>query len=1445
MSNPLVAAKQDSTTWHSGINVIDDAASAYDGIASGSWIEGGIGALGAGLDVLTMAMNPVGTLISYGLNWLIEHVKPLQDALNQLAGDADQIAAYSQTWKNIATAVDKAAKDLTASVAKDTANWAGAAADAYRANIKNKIDHLGAASTCASAIGTVVEIVGVITGAVRMLVRDMVTQAVGDFVQDALEEVCSLGLGTPVVVAQVVEQVAAWTEKIGAVVKKLINSVEKLRPIMSKLEEIFAAIKTVMSEVHGRPGEAEPHGSGNGSTHASSTVDEPRATPGGGEPHTTSGDGTHPSDAGTTASGDPSTGDPAGTKPQSTSSEPNDTNARDHTDPSKDGRPNDGKCTGGDPVDLATGEMLMSQTDVELPGVLALVLRRTHLSTYRLGRSFGSSWASTLDQRVESDADGVCYVGADGVTLTYPAPPVDGTPVLPSHGTRWPLRAISATEFTVTSPIDGHVRYFGSPEKTGVITRVLLSAIADRNGNRVTIVRDASGTPTAIDHSGGYRIAVDTVNGRITELRMTRAAAVDIPLVSYQYNAEGHLSAVGNSSGRAMRFEYDSNGRVTRWIDRNGHWYSYHYNDAGQVVGTDGSGGALACSIQYDQQNRVTSYRNSLGAVSTYHFDDDWQLVREVDPLGATTRFERDQYGRVTAETDPLGRTTRYEYGLTEEPTRIVHPDGSGTTAIQDEHGLPVAITDDDGAVWRYRRDERGNIVEETDPAGAVTRYGYDELGHRRTETDALGNVHRIETDARGLPVAVINPLGRTTRITRDELGRVAATIDPLGNMTRTTWTVEGKPLTRTRPDGTVDRWRHDPEGNFAEYSVGGGPLLAIATTHFDLPVVQVNADGSRIEFGYDTELNLTTVTNAQGSVWRYEYDPAGFLVREADFNGRVTTYERDDAGRLVSKTNGAGQTTTYQHDLRGNVVTTQSPTDTMNFAYDLAGRLVSASSRDSYLVLTRDVLGRVLTETVNGRTVASDYDALGRCVRRETPSGTVSAWEFDAAGSPIALHNGSRTLAFAYDAAGRETTRTSPSGLRLAHSWDANDQLVSQTALAGNGKPVQHRTFQYRPDGNVTAIADQIAGSREFDLDPFGRITQVHSRRRSEYYQYDVAGNLTNAATPGTAPAEQWRYTGTLLHEAGALRYQYDPQGRVTRKQRGADVWHYTWNADDQLIGLVTPDNATWRYRYDALGRRIAKERHAAGQVVERVDFVWDGTTLAEQVTSLRSVTWDYDPSSHRPLVQAERLGTDEKFYAIVTDLVGAPTELLDEHGNVAWFAQTTAWGEPIAHGGAATTPLRFPGQYADAESGLNYNYFRYYDPETARYFSADPIGLSGGYAPHSYVPNPFTWLDPLGLSLLDVAKNGVRIVVHEYDVDWPAHAHVTGRGRDVSVGPNGHPIKGEPELSSQQKQVVEHYKTEVRKAVKKLGRRNQAEKQAADAERERKAAASGSCKG
>ncbi|GAA2334583.1 hypothetical protein SVIO_027910 [Streptomyces violaceusniger] len=107
-----------------------------------------------------------------------------------------------------------------------------------------------------------------------------------------------------------------------------------------------------------------------------------------------------------------------------------------------------------------------------------------------------------------------------------------------------------------------------------------------------------------------------------------------------------------------------------------------------------------------------------------------------------------------------------------------------------------------------------------------------------------------------------------------------------------------------------------------------------------------------------------------------------------------------------------------------------------------------------------------------------------------------------------------------------------------------------------------------------------------------------------------------------------------------------------------------------------------------------------------------------------------------------------DAQFHAIVTDLVGTPTELVTPDGTLVWQARTTIWGTPLSTPpGEVDCPLRFPGQYADPETGLNYNFFRYYDPETARYLTPDPLGLAPADNPHIYVVNPLTWAGPLGL--------------------------------------------------------------------------------------------------
>jgi RHS repeat-associated protein len=1048
--------------------------------------------------------------------------------------------------------------------------------------------------------------------------------------------------------------------------------------------------------------------------------------------------------------------------------------------------PEDMTCA-ADPIDVATGHMVLPQRDVDLPGVLPLVVERTHNSGYRLGRWFGPSWASTVDQRLVVDGEGVLYTGPDGVVLLYPHP-TPGATVLPELGARLPL---SRTEdgYTITDPTTGRTLHFARR----IAESWPLTAVTDRVGHRITIHYDPDGVPAEIHHTGGYHIQISTTDDRITALHLG-----EVELMRYSYT-DGHLTEVINSSEQALRFRYDQAGRITEWVDRNDCWYRYTYDGQGRCVRAEGADGFLDATFCYERENRVTTHTDGLGAVTTYQLDEFFHVIGETDPLGNTTRMEIDRLGRPLARTDPLGRTTSYTYDEAGNPTSVTRPDGTQALAEYNELRLPITRVDPDGAVWRYDYSERGQCVATTDPAGNTTRYDYDERGHIAAVTDALGNITGVETDDTGLPTSITDPLGAVVRYTRDDLGRVAEQTDPVGGVTRYGWTVDGKPAWRTLPDGATERWTYDGEGNLVEHLDAVGQVTTMTYTGFDLLASRTGPDGARLEYAYDAELRLASVTNPQGLVWRYDYDLAGRLVRETDFNGHVLRYGYDPAGQLVERINGLGQATHYRRDLLGNLVEEHCGDQVATFDYDPVGRLVHATNADADLSIQHDVLGQIITETVNGRTLTNHYDPLGRRVHRRTPSGAESFWRFDAVGNPLAVQTGQRTIVFEHDAAGREIERRLGASVRLSQAWDANHRLLSQTLVGGElrQRAVQRRGYQYRADGLLVGIDDQLGGARQFELDGVGRVTAVHGKRGSEHYRYDDAGNITHAGWPGSVDVDvlgQRDYTGTLITRAGKTRYRHDSQGRVVlRQQKRLStrdwVWRYSWDSDDRLVGVITPDGTAWRYRYDPLGRRIAKQRLALDgvTVIEQIDFTWDGDTLAEQVhNGVHATTWDWAPDGLRAISQTERAWTqewvDQQFYAIVTDLVGTPTELVDAGGNLTWRQPTTLWGAALAWlGNRAHTPLRFPGQYFDPETGLHYNRHRYYDPATARYTSQDPLGLIPAPNPTTYVHNPLSWSDPLGLM-------GCDIHVSPAYQDWGtkgAHLHIDGK--EVRIFPDG----------------------------------------------------------
>ncbi|MGI5427499.1 RHS repeat-associated core domain-containing protein [Streptomyces sp. CA-179760] len=1031
------------------------------------------------------------------------------------------------------------------------------------------------------------------------------------------------------------------------------------------------------------------------------------------------------------------------------------------------------RSDGSDPVDMATGTMFLPVTDVTLPGVLPLAFTRRVASDYRCGWWFGPTWVSTIDQRLEIDEEGIVFVTEDGMLLEYPHPEGAGESVSPTAGPHWPLTRQDDGGYRVEDRLAGHTRHFLPPHH-GI---ALLGRLSDRNSNTVTFDYDEYGAPLAVRHSGGYRLNLATDDDRVTALSLADAAedGSDVVIKRYEYS-DGSLTGTVNSSGLPLRFTYDERLRVTSWTDTNNSRYSYSYDDKDRCVAEGGEAGHIAITLDYDGADpawpgcRITTLTTAEGAVTRFVVNSICQVVARVDPLGNTTRTTYGERHQEESVTDALHRTTHYLRNELGQPLTITYPDGATAGFRYDHNGRATSSVHADGSTWRREYDERGNCVSVTEPTGSTIQYSYDHAGHLRSVTDPLGNTTGIETNAAGLTTRLADARGGVEWRRYDAFGRVAAVGDSTGSEARLWWTVEGGVARWQGPGGAQESWEYDGEGNCVRHTDACGGSTSYEYTHFDLLAARTGPDGGRYTYEHDTSLRLTEVVNPQGLTWRYTYDAAGQIVSESDFDGRTVDYEYDAAGRIAARENALGQRVTYERDVLGQVVAKNADGAITRYEHDTMGRLLSAAGPDSSVSLERDAWSRIVAERVDGRALTFAYDALGRRTRRVTPAGEVSEYAYDPYGRRAALNTGGHTLRFGHDITGREIAREVDGALAVHTRWNSAGLPAEQTAVTPHGTLQSHR-YVRRADGHVVGVEDPQNGARRIDLDPVGRVVEVSAANWSETYAYDAAGNQTDAAWPDSHPAPEARgfrtHTGTRVTRAGGMRYEYDAAGRMVarhrkRLSRRPETWRYAWDAEDRLTSVVTPDGVVWRYRYDVFGRRLAKQRMAEDgtSIAEETRFTWDGDTLVEQTATggglphTVTLAWHYE--GLQPVAQTERLTNaatqeeiDSRFFAIVTDLVGTPTELVDEQGNVAWRARSTLWGGASwPRQSTAYTPLRFPGQYHDTETGLHYNQQRYYDPSVGRYISPDPLGLSAAPHPTAYVPNPWAGTDPLGLA-------------------------------------------------------------------------------------------------
>jgi len=219
---------------------------------------------------------------------------------------------------------------------------------------------------------------------------------------------------------------------------------------------------------------------------------------------------------------------------------------------------------------------------------------------------------------------------------------------------------------------------------------------------------------------------------------------------------------------------------------------------------------------------------------------------------------------------------------------------------------------------------------------------------------------------------------------------------------------------------------------------------------------------------------------------------------------------------------------------------------------------------------------------------------------------------------------------------------------------------------------------------------------------------------------------------TTTTVPA-----VSNKISAVGGTSYSYDSAGNITAD--GTNT--YVWNAAGQMKEVKVGGLTVGDYVYNASNQRTAKLASGSTQ-----QFVYGkGGLLYGEYDNTGALVREYIYLNGSPLAQVDA-GSPEVLTYLHTDHLGTPRFGTNTAGTQVWSWYSDAFGVG-APSGSRTVNLRMPGQYYDSQSGLFYNWNRYYNPATGRYVSSDPIGLEGGLNTFNYVEaSPVMYSDPEG---------------------------------------------------------------------------------------------------
>jgi RHS repeat-associated protein len=883
-----------------------------------------------------------------------------------------------------------------------------------------------------------------------------------------------------------------------------------------------------------------------------------------------------------------------------------------------------------------------------------------------------------------------------------------------------------------------------SSEHAGGADRVELTYYADGEGNPLlTQVTDAAGGARTHNYlvlnggvlfsgySGTCAACSDASSskdhdgyGNVLESRDQNGN-----ITTFLYIAARKLESWRNESGRVTDTVWHDRFRLPTLVSEAKRRTKHTYDEVtGLLLATEltdlVSGGTRAWTYKYTGRllESMDGPRTDVADITSYSYDTKGNLATLKNALGKVTKFTLyDENGRLKLMTDPNSLTTGFDYN------------GRGDL-VRQTRGTEATGYDYDGA-------RQLKLV--TLPTGATIKYTYDDA-HRLTD---------IENDVGERIHFTLNAAGKREReevfgATGVLVQSKSATFTPLGRLHH-----------------AIDAYNHhtiysyDQNGNIVSIADPLNRIVQFRIDNFDrAEEVTLGDRQSRIGTEYDTNDEIEAVITPSQS--RVEYGVDGLGNRKttdtADPDAISKTNNFDAAGNMTSNTEARGVTTVYTYDALNRLKSVAAPEATpITLTYDAGvygvGHLTGAVDEAGTTTLTYTKDGRLekVARAVDTLTLATKYkyDEVGRLVELMYPSGRILTYAYIRDKVVGMTFGGTSILSnLQYQPFGAPTRWTWGNGKIYTRQFDLNGELEKYD----DANSV--KTIRRDEAGRIRAIEDSASTNQyqSFDYDELDHLTKYKvgqpAQLEREYF-YDIEGNRTSVAIGG----QQFPYTylfGTnfLTGVSGPLPKHWDYADPLAKTiTDGTNLFSL-----DPYRRSSGVSNATVSVKYlpDYASRRVSKK--FAGGVTVHFVYDSDGRLLSE-VNAAGATLVEYVWLGDTP-VAVYRQGAMNYVYA---DHLNTPRSITDIANVVRWnwrsepFGSTPVNSNPSGKGDF-TYNLRFPGQYFDSESGLHYNYYRDYDPQTGRYIESDPIGLDGGINTYAYVgSNPLSYADPEGLQV------------------------------------------------------------------------------------------------